>query len=62
MRFKLAESVWQNPKETHRVFLWWPTRINRDEIAWLEFAERHLVVDDEGCWAGGYRAHWEYAD
>ncbi len=62
MRFKVAERVWQDPEKMHRVFLWWPARVNQHEIAWLEFVDCRLVVDDEGNYAGGYRAHWEYAD
>lgn len=47
-------------REWHTVFLWWPTRISEDRIAWLETVMRRRIVDDEGCWAGGYIYHWEY--
>jgi hypothetical protein len=40
--FRLKSS-WQRYKEScywHRVFLWFPTRVSEQEIAWLEAFER----------------------
>lgn len=47
-------------KEWHKKFLWLPTRIDDSRIVWLETVWRQLIIDDEGSWAGGFKAHWEY--
>jgi len=41
-------------------FVLWPIRLDDQTVVWWEWIDRRLVVDDEGNWAGGYRAHWEY--
>lgn len=42
----------------HNIFLLWPTRINDNQVAWLQTMSCRHVVIDEGTWAGGSR--WEF--
>ncbi len=62
MILRWQERPYRDPHKFHRHFLWWPTRVDSGHIVWWETVLRRLVVDDEGGWGGGYRAHWEYEE
>ncbi len=59
MRWRSPERKPINWEAWNLFFALYPRRIG-DQKVWLEIAERRLVVDSEGNWAGGYRCHWEY--
>lgn len=62
MRLTLPKVEPLDVEEWHKVFTLWPVRLDNETVIWLEHVMRKLVVDDEGSWAGGYKAHWEYKE
>lgn len=44
MKFNCNRKTWAEEKadllKWHRIFFWWPTRINTRDCRWLEYGER----------------------
>lgn len=60
MKFLITKREITSPEEWHWKFAFFPHRLSRTTIVWLEWYQRRMAVLDEGNWAGGFKFQWEY--
>lgn len=61
MQFNIPLKPRPDPESWSSRFAWLPTRISDSHVVWLERYLRRSVTVDEGCWAGGYKWRYEFA-